>query len=189
MLITKTVRLKPVLLSSAIFCLGFIYHSSANAEQVKMFNEVPTAKEMANHLFPSSSNKAKVGLTRSIRVVAPKVEEAIVIPMALPIQFASNSTEILSESKDYLDIVGQMLSMADHQSKRLMIEGHTDASGSAQYNQDLSKRRAKAVKSYLAKNHNIEHNRLLISGKGEQSPIDNTDPYDGSNRRVQFLPL
>ncbi len=79
--------------------------------------------------------------------------------------------------------------MENLQSKRIMIEGHTDASGSSSYNQQLSKKRARAVKDYLASNYNIGGNRLLVSGKGEHTPLPNSNPYDAVNRRVQFLPV
>ena len=60
--------------------------------------------------------------------------------IGLPIKFGYNSDQILSESKEYLDVVGEMLNLSDYASERLVIEGHTDASGSDRYNEKLSKK-------------------------------------------------
>ncbi len=106
--------------------------------------------------------------------------------IGLPIKFATNSSELLPESLPFLNEVGKMLSMSKHQKQKLIIEGHTDASGSEEYNLLLSYRRAKAVRNYLVENFNIAESRLKVNGKGESSPLEGTDPMDGINRRVQF---
>ena len=67
-----------------------------------------------------------------------------------------------------------------------MIEGHTDARGSAFYNEVLSSRRAAAVKIYLVETHGIDPQRLKAVGYGKQQPIAGSDPNAGQNRRVQF---
>ena len=69
---------------------------------------------------------------------------------------------------------------------KLQVEGHTDALGSADYNQGLSERRAAAVASYLVHQRGIAAERLVVMGKGMAEPMTQ-DPYDGKNRRVQFV--
>lgn len=202
MFFNKLLPLKQVLLTSTIVCLGLIYQVPVNAEQVKMFKKVPSADEMENLMFPSSHKPKPRYKTRSIRFSEPAQQAAAPTSqhqsnagiaqgqgIGFPIQFAYNSSEILPQSKNFLDQVGNMLNRENLQSKRIMIEGHTDASGSSQYNQQLSKKRAKAVKEYLAMHYNIGSDRLLVSGKGEHTPLPNSNPYDAANRRVQFLPV
>lgn len=66
------------------------------------------------------------------------------------------------------------------------IEGHTDSTGAASYNQKLSERRAKAVKHLLVNNHGIDNARLSTIGYGESQPIATNDTKAGryKNRRV-----
>jgi outer membrane protein OmpA-like peptidoglycan-associated protein len=68
------------------------------------------------------------------------------------------------------------------------VVGHTDAEGSTEYNEQLSQRRAQAVKSYF-ESRNVNPERLAALGKGEAEPIaDNkTDAGRRANRRVELL--
>ncbi|HEY9788721.1 MAG TPA: OmpA family protein, partial [Candidatus Obscuribacterales bacterium] len=66
----------------------------------------------------------------------------------------------------------------------IVVEGHTDAIGTDDYNQQLSERRAERVKNWLLQNHVAEPKALRIVGYGEQRPIaPNTKP-DGSDNPV-----
>jgi outer membrane protein OmpA-like peptidoglycan-associated protein len=69
------------------------------------------------------------------------------------------------------------------------IAGHTDSRGSKQYNKDLSKRRAQAVKDFLILGYEIAANRLNIKGHGETRPIEpnTTEVGRAKNRRVEFI--
>jgi OmpA-OmpF porin, OOP family len=68
----------------------------------------------------------------------------------------------------------------------VLIQGHTDAAGSDQYNELLSQRRAFAVKRYLVSAQGIDPSRLRAVGLGEYQPLPGSDPYGAENRRVQF---
>lgn len=82
-----------------------------------------------------------------------------------------------------------------HPNYRFYVEGHTDAAGSAQYNQNLSERRAASVVRYLV-NKGIPANQLFPIGKGESDlkhpecdPVSNCPPWKNlENRRVIFKP-
>jgi outer membrane protein OmpA-like peptidoglycan-associated protein len=161
--------------------------ATAQAEEIKMYREVPSASEMASLLFPKTSARPK---TRSISfdsvaTVSPPPETAS-IGIGLPIQFEFNSDEITSYSRPYIDELGKMLSREDLRSEKVVIEGHTDASGSAQYNQELSMKRAHAVKQYLFYKYDIDRDRLVVSGKGEYAPLGGQDPFAAVNRRVEI---
>lgn len=69
------------------------------------------------------------------------------------------------------------------------IIGHTDSSGSASYNQNLSLLRAEEVKRHLVSSCGIEENRLEAIGMGESAPFDPNDPRSDANRRVEFQAL
>lgn len=67
------------------------------------------------------------------------------------------------------------------------IIGHTDLNGTAEYNQDLSEKRADSVRSWLT-SHGIDKDRLSVSGAGKSRPIvaKRGKPFDEQNRRTEF---
>lgn len=69
------------------------------------------------------------------------------------------------------------------------IEGHTDSTGSAQTNQELSQKRAEAVKTYLVANKTLPSNRIRATGYGLDRPLaPNTTPEGRAiNRRIDVL--
>ena len=71
----------------------------------------------------------------------------------------------------------------------LKIEGHTDSTGDAALNQDLSKRRAEAVKQVLVAQFQIDAARLTTDGLGATKPLAPNDTPQGraQNRRVEFV--
>lgn len=132
--------------------------------------------------------------TRSIRMLdaGDKTQNAATVAAAtaptelsLPVQFAFNSADIESAARPQLDALaaGIKLLPPEH---AVMIEGHTDAVGTHEYNQRLSQRRAQAVKQYLVRMHGINAARLRTAGVGEVQPINGSDPFASANRRVQF---
>lgn len=105
------------------------------------------------------------------------------------ILFATNSDRIRPESTPTLEEIGEMLK--SHPDLRLRIEGHTDSEGDEAHNQDLSDRRAAAVRSYLMATHGIAEARLEAAGLGESRPVgDNATPEGRQqNRRVELVRL
>jgi outer membrane protein OmpA-like peptidoglycan-associated protein len=68
----------------------------------------------------------------------------------------------------------------------ILLAGHTDSTGSEQYNLDLSRRRAESVADYLG-TQNIDPVRFTIEGYGMSQPIASNDTPEGraQNRRVE----
>ena len=73
--------------------------------------------------------------------------------------------------------------------KFIRILGHTDSSGSAEYNERLSKLRAIEVKRQLTKDCDIAPERMEAVGVGERVPLDPENPKADANRRVEFQAL
>ncbi len=69
----------------------------------------------------------------------------------------------------------------------ILIEGHTDASGSAEHNMELSEKRAKAVAEYL-QSQNVAPGRIKTAWYGENQPKfpNDTEANKAQNRRVEF---
>ena len=100
------------------------------------------------------------------------------------ILFDYNSDIIQAKSKKRLDMYADIFANA-LQDALIVIAGHTDTKGSAEYNLELSKRRAKAVMEYLINEHQLDSDRFKVKGYGEEKPIQ--DANDEENRRVEFL--
>ncbi len=105
------------------------------------------------------------------------------------ILFDSGSDRIRGESYKTLADIGRLL--ADDPELRLSIEGHTDNDGAEDYNLDLSRRRAEAVRSYLMETYEVSGDRLESKGWGETKPIDTNATPEGkaNNRRVELVKL
>jgi len=73
---------------------------------------------------------------------------------------------------------------------RIEISGHTDSTGSVEYNRDLSRRRAESVKRYLVE-HGVENARVETRGAGPDEPVDTNKTAAGraKNRRIEFTIL
>jgi OOP family OmpA-OmpF porin len=100
--------------------------------------------------------------------------------------FAFNKADITAEGKAKLDAAATTLGAEP--TVKLSVEGHTDAVGSAPYNQALSERRAKAVVAYLV-SKGVDGARLTPVGYGKTKPIATNDTAEGraQNRRVDLV--
>jgi OmpA-OmpF porin, OOP family len=105
------------------------------------------------------------------------------LTLRLEVQFDNNSATLQPESLSYLDQVAARLN--ELPSVTGVIEGHTDSNGSAEYNQDLSERRAKTVRDYLV-SKGVASSRLTAQGLGETQPVADNTTAEGraQNRRV-----
>lgn len=105
------------------------------------------------------------------------------------VKFKFNSAEILKESDEILGAVKTVLE-AHPEIVKLRVEGHTDNVGSADYNKQLSGRRAASVTKWLT-DHGIKKERLASQGFGKDEPIDTNETEAGraNNRRVAFTIL
>jgi len=104
--------------------------------------------------------------------------------IAFPINFRVNSAEILPESIPFLESIVGLLQKDP--STRLLVEGHTDSSGSPQRNIALSRERAYSVMNYLIDRYRIDPTRLVPVGKGFSEPLGGLESTNPKNRRVQF---
>ena len=112
-------------------------------------------------------------------------EKSIAIPQLF---FYFDKTELKPESQKVIKDVAKILK--DHpEIKKVRVEGHTDSTGEAQYNQDLSDRRAAAIVKLLVK-YGVEKGRLEAIGMGKNHPIrspETTEDDMQMNRRVEFI--
>lgn len=127
--------------------------------------------------------------TRSLRLLddpaAPAQASEAPSSLSIPVRFSFDSADILPEARAQLDAIAQGIKLLPP-SQSVLVEGHTDATGSDRYNLSLSQRRAESVRSYLVHVHGIDARRLSPTGLGKYRPIAGLDPFAPENRRVQF---
>ena len=117
------------------------------------------------------------------------LEDSDIVPKAgALINFDLDSAEIRPESYSLLNEFGRALKSGLSKGT-FYVAGHTDSTGTTEYNQDLSVRRANAVVDYLKAHHGITSRRLIAKGHGEMNPIASNDDEHGRslNRRVEFI--
>ncbi|SHH01589.1 OmpA family protein [Marivita hallyeonensis] len=105
----------------------------------------------------------------------------------IKIQFDFDSATLRDDQKPQLATLCQVMKSVDVQ--LFQIVGHTDSSGSASYNQNLSLLRAQEVKRHLVNDCGIAETRLEAIGMGEGVPYNADDPRGDENRRVEFQAL
>jgi outer membrane protein OmpA-like peptidoglycan-associated protein len=103
------------------------------------------------------------------------------------IEFEFDSAALTPEQRPKLQQLCKVMTEADIQLFRIV--GHTDASGTPEYNERLSLLRAQEVQRYFINDCGVEASRLEAVGLGERFLLDSADPRGVENRRVEFQAL
>jgi outer membrane protein OmpA-like peptidoglycan-associated protein len=123
--------------------------------------------------------------TRGIRVSDTARSKGVI---DLNIPFELNSSGLQPQAIEQLRQLETALKSAALLHDRFLVAGHTDATGSAEYNRRLSLRRAAAVKDFLV-GSGIEPERLQSTGEGASRLLAPDRPSDPVNRRVEISNL
>jgi len=103
-----------------------------------------------------------------------------------------NSTDVVGSGPFMLQefTAGEAIVLKKNPEIKVEINGHTDNTGSAAYNMNLSERRAKSVMNYFV-DKGIESERLTTKGFGFNQPVESNATEQGrtQNRRVEFTPV
>ena len=110
----------------------------------------------------------------------------LLVRMPQDILFATDSAQVSPSIRSDLAVLADNLGR--YRDSNVQVIGHTDNTGSAAYNQDLSERRARAVTSILM-SYGVPASRLTAIGRGEDSPIASNLTPEGraQNRRVDIV--
>lgn len=113
-----------------------------------------------------------------------RVEEGIAVSFDSGLLFDFDSAELREEAKENLEQLAEI--MGEDDNTELLIVGHTDSVGEAQYNQNLSERRADSAADFII-SQGIGAIRVDTEGRGETEPIGDNDTEAGrqENRRVE----
>lgn len=114
-----------------------------------------------------------------------RVGEGINITLNSALLFKINLYELSDSAKASLDKLSQVFT--EYPETKILIEGHTDNTGTPEFNMDLSEKRARSVADYLLAK-GINSDRLNIKWYGENEPKypNNTDANRKLNRRVEI---
>ncbi|MCO6184649.1 OmpA family protein [Rhizobium sp. L1K21] len=130
----------------------------------------------------------KRGLSvRMKQQVAEIMDHSNLPSINIEIGFNYDSAEITPQSIPDLNTLGEALINPRLADARLLLNGHTDAVGSDEYNMDLSERRADAVRHYLISHFGISEHRLIAIGFGEERLKNRSHPDAAENRRVEVV--
>jgi outer membrane protein OmpA-like peptidoglycan-associated protein len=112
--------------------------------------------------------------------------EYLIVNMPQDLLFAVNSDVLQPTLVDDIETVAA--SLLKYPNSRIEVIGHTDNSGSAALNQDLSQRRAVSVANVLRAS-GVPNGRLVSYGRGEDQPIASNATVEGraQNRRVEII--
>lgn len=128
------------------------------------------------------------GKTVKLLVTLVKEEFKIVLP---EVYFETAKSDIKPESYAILDQAAVTIEkiVSSNPTAKIEVQGHTDSRGDEDYNLQLSKDRATAIKDYLIEKHDIKTDRLIAKGYGETKPTapNATDDGMAKNRRVEFV--
>jgi outer membrane protein OmpA-like peptidoglycan-associated protein len=118
-------------------------------------------------------------------VSVTRIGDNITLNMPGNVTFGFDSGDISAQFYPVLDSVDLVLKEFDK--TFVEVAGHTDSTGSTQYNQTLSERRAQSVAAYF-ESRQVRPERLVIVGAGEQHPVASNATPDGQaqNRRVEI---
>lgn len=114
-----------------------------------------------------------------------RIGEGIKITFESGILFDVDKSELRGEAQANLAKLATILNK--YPDTDVLVEGHTDATGSDEYNMDLSIRRSNSVGNYLS-GQSVMSNRLRLMGYGETQPAASNDTQEGRqlNRRVEI---
>ena len=107
----------------------------------------------------------------------------------LRLNFDYKSTKV---KKKYLAKLEKLANfLKQNKDLKIEIDGYTDNVGSKEYNLNLSKRRAEAVKDILVKKFHINPSRIIVKGFGEEYPLvpNTTESNRALNRRVEIVAI
>lgn len=157
---------------------------AANAGVVDIGSSVPDKKTISEGLFPEefASAECKELILAGFKCMSFKPAVRFSIP---GLTFSVGSAELSEQLKTQLAAFADVLRERKGSGKMIKIEGHADASGSPQANEELSKRRAQAVREFLVR-AGADAKMLESAGYGAARLKNPENPTASENRRVEL---
>lgn len=172
--------------------------SKSNATTEKRFNEVESQVEATQSKVKSHDTKlaeldnaTRQALERA-QAAGKLAEGKFIFSLVLSddaVKFPVNKHELSDEARKVLDTFAERLK-SENKNVYLEIQGHTDSTGTDDYNYKLGEARAEAVRRYLSK-AGVALNRMSTISYGKDEPVDSNKTREGrsKNRRVVVIVL
>lgn len=156
------------------------------ASRARSQADAANASADAANLAAETARQQALDLQQQINTLQAKVTDRGIVLTLGDVLFATGQSDLKTGGTAALDRLVAFL--GHYPERRVVIEGYTDSTGSEDFNQALSERRANAVRSYLL-GQGVDVSRLTATGRGESSPVaDNTSAAGRQqNRRVEII--
>ena len=138
----------------------------------------------ARTLFDAGADRARDLIVVLDPAEAPPAGSEVSV--YLPVRFAHDSAALSDVAQRHLAVIAEALSAPALVAVEFVVEGHTDASGGAAYNDALSFRRASSAAAYLVA-LGVRASRLAVRGRGEADLLAGVDPLAAAQRRVEIV--
>lgn len=142
------------------------------------------AGAVAGNILDRQAQSLQQSVSSNVQVVNRGDHLQVILPEG--ILFATDSAAVTGQAQNDLYAVARNLNQ--YPNSRVQVVGHTDNTGSAAHNMDLSQRRAQSVASILSA-AGVAPARLSATGQGFNQPVASNDTAAGraQNRRVEIL--
>ncbi len=144
-----------------------------------------TEADVARKRAEEAAERARKLQEQVAELEAKQTERGLVLTLG-DVLFDTGKAQLKSGAMRTVDQLTGFLSQ--YPQRRVLIEGHTDSVGSADYNQRLSEDRANSVR-YALLDRGIASTRIMVRGLGEDYPVASNDTASGrqQNRRVEVI--
>ncbi len=156
-------------------------------DQVKSLSDQRERVLLASQSREADQARARAAqLERELEELKQKQTERGTVFTMSDALFATGQADLRPGAQANLDRLAAQLNQ--HPDRRVVVEGHTDSTGSESLNAALSQRRAEAVRNYLV-SAGVSSNRVTAIGKGQGFPVASNDTAEGrqQNRRVEVI--
>jgi outer membrane protein OmpA-like peptidoglycan-associated protein len=163
-----------------------VYNAQAQTNVAKMNASAANQQAAAANQQAAQATEQAARLQAEIdQLKATPTDRGLVLTLG-DVLFDTGKSELNSGASRKLNQLAQFLS--EHKDRRVQIDGFTDSVGSDSYNQELSQRRANAVKNALL-TRGIDSTRVNTEGYGKAFPVANNSDSGGRqlNRRVEVV--
>ena len=169
-------------LSGALLATLCLPAGGAERETMTVGKSMADAKKLESFLFPEAQCE---NVTYQCLAVRPTIERSV----GMDVKFQTGSAELTPEARAQLENLGRVLAARKGKLApgEIVIEGHADARGSAEYNKKLSEQRAHSVVKHLVTAHGVEAKSLKPLCMGKEHLKDPAHPEAPINRRVELV--
>lgn len=185
-------KIRTALAGGAVIALGFAASGCAShkfvRENVAVVDARVDATDQRVAQVEGTAGEALQRATAAHKLAEGKFLYQVVLSDD-SVKFPVNAHELSPEAQSRLAELAQRLK-AENRNVYLEIQGHTDATGPAAYNEELGEQRAEAVRRFLSRD-GIALNRMSTISYGSDAPVAPNDTREGrsQNRRVAIVVL